>query len=60
MSWFSEWFKKGFKFKITIPWPGEKGLKKPDNYKERKDAVDEIIEGLDKQKGGKNGLIRKD
>lgn len=48
----------GFKLRFTFVWPGEKGLKTPDNYKERKDAVEEIIEGMDKKKGGKNGDTR--
>jgi hypothetical protein len=50
MSWFSTWIKNGFKIKITFPWPGEKKLKEPDNYKKRKDAVEEIIESMDKKK----------
>jgi len=55
MSWISEFLRRGFKIKITIPWPGEKGMKEPDNYKERKDAVEEILEGMDKRKqGGKD------
>ena len=24
MSWLSDWLKKGFNFKITLGWPGEK------------------------------------
>jgi hypothetical protein len=33
-------------------------MKPPDNYKERKDAVEEIIDNLDKKKqGGKNGSM---
>lgn len=55
MSWLSAWLKKGFRVVINLTWPGEKGLKDPDNYKERKDAIEEIIEGIDKRKGGKRG-----
>jgi len=52
LSWFTAWLKKGFKITINLVWPGEKGLKEPDNYKPRKDAVEEIIESLDKKKQG--------
>jgi hypothetical protein len=58
MSWFSVWLKKGFKISISLVWPGENKLKDPDNYRKRKDAVEEIIDNLDKKKqGGKNGSM---
>jgi hypothetical protein len=46
MSWFSEWLKKGFKIKINLCWPGEKGMKEPDNFNNpgtRQKPIDEII-----------------
>jgi len=57
MSWFSNWLKKGFKFKITLPWPGEKNLKKPKEPKpvDKHDTLDMIDRMNKKKEVYKNG-----
>ncbi len=53
MSWFSQWLKKGFNFRITLPWMGEKGLGQPmDKTKEitKEEVEKEIRDSLYKGK----------
>ena len=53
MSWWANLLKKGFNFKITLPWLGEKNLPPPSTWDP--DLSDKTInDEINPNKGGKN------
>jgi hypothetical protein len=54
MSWLSDYLKRGIKFKITLPWFGEKNLGSPKEPKpiDKQDTLD-MIDRMNKKQGGK-------
>jgi hypothetical protein len=58
MSWFSSWWvnwlKRGFSFRVTRPWPGEKDLPMPPVWPKSvtKESVEKEIRGSLKKGAG--------